>query len=117
MIVGVGIDVVDVQRLVEALHRSPRLRERLFVADERSMPETSLAARFATKEALAKALGAPAGMHWHDAVVRRVAGAQPVIEVTGTVAARAAELGITRFHVSISHDAGIAAAVVVAERD
>lgn len=117
MIVGVGIDVVDVQRLVAALHRSPRLRERLFVPDERSMPETSLAARFATKEALAKALGAPMGLHWHDAVVRRVAGTQPVIEVTGTVAARAAELGITRFHVSISHDAGIAAAVVVAERD
>ena len=117
MIVGVGIDVVDVQRLVAALHRSPRLRERLFVPDERSMPETSLAARFATKEALAKALGAPMGLHWHDAVVRRVAGTQPVIEVKGTVAARAAELGITRFHVSISHDAGIAAAVVVAERD
>ena len=117
MLVGVGIDVVDVQRLVAALHRSPRLRERLFVPDERSMPETSLAARFATKEALAKALGAPMGLHWHDAVVRRVAGTQPVIEVKGTVAARAAELGITRFHVSISHDAGIAAAVVVAERD
>ena len=90
MIVGVGIDVVDVQRLVAALHRSPRLRERLFVPDERSMPETSLAARFATKEALAKALGAPMGLHWHDAVVRRVAGTQPVIEVKGTVAARAA---------------------------
>lgn len=117
MIVGVGIDVVEVQRLVAALHRSPRLRERLFVPDERSMPDMSLAARFAAKEALAKALGAPVGLQWHDAVVRRVVGAQPVIEVRGTVAARAAELGVTRFHVSISHDAGIAAAVVVAERD
>ena len=51
------------------------------------MPETSLAARFAAKEAIAKALGAPAGMSWQDATVRRIAGAQPVVEVVGTVAA------------------------------
>ena len=58
MIVGVGIDVVDVQRLVEALHRSPRLKERLFVADERSMPETSLAAIFAGGTHIVEALSA-----------------------------------------------------------
>ena len=81
------------------------------------MPETSLAARFAAKEAIAKALGAPAGMSWQDATVRRVAGAQPVVEVVGTVAAAAALAGVDRFHLSISHDAGIASAVVVAERD
>ncbi|WP_029290560.1 holo-ACP synthase [Cellulomonas sp. HZM] len=117
MIVGVGIDVVDVARFVDTLHRVPALRERLFTPDEREMPETSLAARFAAKEAIAKALGAPPGMSWQDATVRRVAGAQPVVEVTGTVAARADELGVARFHLSISHDAGIASAVVVAERD
>ena len=117
MIVGVGIDVVDVARFVATLHRVPALRDRLFTPDEREMPETSLAARFAAKEAIAKALGAPPGMSWQDATVRRVAGAQPVVEVTGTVAARAAELGVTRFHLSISHDAGIASAMVVAERD
>ncbi|KQR16938.1 holo-ACP synthase [Cellulomonas sp. Leaf334] len=117
MIVGVGIDVVDVARFVDTLHRVPALRTRLFTPEEQEMPETSLAARFAAKEAIAKALGAPAGMSWQDATVRRVAGAQPVVEVSGTVAAAAAAAGVDRFHLSISHDAGIASAVVVAERD
>jgi holo-[acyl-carrier protein] synthase len=117
VIVGVGIDVVDVARFVDTLHRVPGLRARLFTPEEREMPETSLAARFAAKEAIAKALGAPAGMSWQDATVRRVAGAQPVVEVVGTVAAAAAAAGVDRFHLSISHDAGIASAVVIAERD
>ena len=117
MIAGVGIDVVDVARFVATLERVPALRERLFTPDERELPAASLAARFAAKEAIAKALGAPPGMSWQDATVRRVAGTQPVVEVTGTVLARATELGIARFHLSISHDAGIASAVVVAERD
>ena len=117
MIVGIGIDVVDVARFVATIHRVPALRTRLFTPEEREMPETSLAARFAAKEAIAKALGAPPGMSWQDATVRRVAGAQPVVEVVGTVAARAAELGVTRFHLSISHDAGIASAMAIAERD
>ncbi len=116
MIVGVGIDVVDVARFLATLERAPRLRERLFTPDERDLPDASLAARFAAKEAIAKALGAPPGMSWQDATVRRVAGAQPVVEVTRTVLARATELGVTRFHLSISHDAGIASAMVVAER-
>lgn len=117
MIVGVGIDVVDVARFVDTLHRVPALRTRLFTPEEREMPETSLAARFAAKEAIAKALGAPAGMSWQDATVRRISGAQPVVEVVGTVAAAAAAAGVDRFHLSISHDAGIASAVVIAERD
>ncbi len=117
MIAGVGIDVVDVARFVATLERVPALRERLFTPDERELPAASLAARFAAKEAIAKALGAPPGMSWQDATVRRVAGTQPVVEVTGTVLARATELGIARFHLSISHDAGIASAMVVAERD
>ncbi|GAA3805241.1 holo-ACP synthase [Cellulomonas soli] len=117
MIVGVGIDVVDVARFVATLQRAPGLRVRLFTPEERAMPDTSLAARFAAKEAIAKALGAPAGMSWQDATVRRVVGAQPVVEVTGTVQAVADSLGVSRFHLSISHDAGIASAVVVAERD
>jgi holo-[acyl-carrier protein] synthase len=117
VIVGVGIDVVDVARFVATLHRVPALRTKLFTPEEREMPETSLAARFAAKEAIAKALGAPPGMSWQDATVRRIAGAQPVVEVVGTVAAAAAAAGVDRFHLSISHDAGIASAVVVAERD
>lgn len=116
MIIGVGIDVVDVTRFLAALDRAPRLRERLFTEAERDLPPASLAARFAAKEAAAKALGAPAGMRWTDAEVPRVLGAQPVMTLRGTVAARAAELGITDLHLSISHDGGIASAVVVAER-
>lgn len=117
MIVGVGIDVVDVARFMATLHRVPALRDRLFTPDERDLADASLAARFAAKEAIAKSLGAPAGLSWQDATVRRVVGAQPVVEVTGTVLARATELGVARFHLSISHDAGIASAMVVAERD
>lgn len=117
MIVGVGIDVVDVARFIATVDRVPALRLRLFTPEERELPDNSLAARFAAKEAVAKALGAPAGLRWQDATVRRVTGQQPVVEVTGTVAARAAELGVRRFHLSLSHDAGIASAVVVAEGD
>jgi holo-[acyl-carrier protein] synthase len=115
MIVSVGIDVCDVERFVAELERVPRLRDKIFTAEERDLPDASLAARFAAKEAIAKALGAPAGMRWHDCTVHRVDGGAPVVELRGTVAARAAELGITRWHLSISHDAGIASAMVVAE--
>ena len=117
MLVGVGIDVVDVARFLATIERVPALRARLFTPAERHLPPASLAARFAAKEAIAKSLGAPAGMSWQDATIRRVAGAQPEVEVTGSVAAVAAALGVARFHLSISHDAGIASAVVVAERD
>lgn len=117
MIVGVGIDVVDVARFLATVERVPALRRRLFTPEERELPPASLAARFAAKEAVAKSLGAPAGMSWQDATVRRVLGEQPVVEVTGTVAAAAERLGVTRFHLSLSHDAGIASAMVVAESD
>ena len=117
MIVGVGIDVVDVARFLATLDRAPGLRERLFTPEERELAPASLAARFAAKEALAKALGAPAGMSWQDATVRRTPGEPPELAVRGSVAARAAQLGVDRFHLSLSHDAGIASAFVVAERD
>ncbi len=115
MIVGLGIDVVDVARFLATLDRVPALRARLFTPAERDLPGASLAARFAAKEALAKALGAPSGLSWQDVTVPRVAGAPPVLQVSGRVAARAAALGATRLHLSLSHDAGIASAVVVAE--
>ena len=72
-------------------------------------------ARFAAKEALAKALGAPGDLHWHDAEVTVGEHGRPHLEVRGTVAGRAAQLGVTSWHVSLSHDGGIASAVVVAE--
>ncbi|HEY6743948.1 MAG TPA: holo-ACP synthase [Lapillicoccus sp.] len=115
MIVGVGIDVVDVDRFGQALERTPKLRERLFTESERSLGLASLAARFAAKEALAKSLGAPVGMRWLDATVVQDGKGQPSLQVSGTVAARAEGLGVASFHLSLSHDAGIASAVVIAE--
>ena len=115
MIVGVGIDVVDVERFRRQLERTPRLRERLFTPAERELRPASLAARFAAKEALAKALGAPMGLRWTDATVHRDADGRPSLQVSGTVGRRARELGVAAFHLSMSHDAGIASAVVVAE--
>ena len=115
MIVGVGIDVVDVERFGQTLERTPGLLVRLFTDEERSLPLNSLAARFAAKEALAKALGAPVGLRWHDATVRRGEDGRPHLQVSGTVESRAEALGVHAMHISLSHDAGIASAVVIAE--
>ena len=75
----------------------------------------SQAARFAAKEALAKALGSPGGMSWLDAEVVRSEAGEPSFVVTGTIAERLAELGVTRIHLSVSHDGGFATATVVCE--
>ncbi|WP_063736870.1 holo-ACP synthase [Streptomyces sp. RTd22] len=121
MIVGVGIDVAEIDRFAAALDRTPGMASRLFVPAELHLPSgerrgiASLAARFAAKEAVAKALGAPGGLRWTDAEVRTEPGGRPSLSVRGTVAARAAELGVRSWHVSLSHDAGVASAVVIAE--
>ncbi|MER5492850.1 holo-ACP synthase [Streptomyces sp. LE64] len=121
MIIGVGIDVAEIERFAAALERTPHLAERLFVPAELCLPDgerrgvASLAARFAAKEALAKALGAPPGLIWTDAEVWVEENGQPRLRVRGTVAARAEALGVRSWHVSLSHDAGVASAVVVAE--
>ena len=121
MIVGVGIDVAGIDRFADALERTPGLLDRLFVPAELRLPDgerrgaASLAARFAAKEALAKALGAPGGLRWTDAEVVTADDGRPSLRVRGTVAARAAELGVRHWHLSLSHDAGVASAVVIAE--
>jgi holo-[acyl-carrier protein] synthase len=115
MIVGVGIDVVDISRFAESLGRTPELRDRLFTPGEIGLGIASLAARFAAKEAIAKALGAPGTMHWHDAEVVSEESGRPVMTMRGTVLARANDLGVTSCHLSLSHDAGIASALVVLE--
>ncbi|HSK61093.1 MAG TPA: holo-ACP synthase [Actinomycetospora sp.] len=112
---GVGIDVVDVSRFGVTLDRTPTLRERLFTPAERERHLASLAARFAAKEALAKALGAPSGLHWQDAEVVTGRDGRPWFEVRGTVAHRCRDLGVVEVHLSMSHDAGIASAMVVLE--
>jgi holo-[acyl-carrier protein] synthase len=121
MIIGIGIDVASIDRFAAALTRTPTLAARLFTPAELLLPDgeprgaASLAARFAAKEALAKALGAPAGLLWTDAEVRTEPSGRPVLEMRGTVAACAAELGVRTWHLSLSHDAGVASAMVIAE--
>jgi holo-[acyl-carrier protein] synthase len=115
VIVGIGVDVVDLARFALSLERTPHLGDRLFTADERAAAPESMAAAFAAKEAVAKALGAPGGLDWHDVEVRHDDAGKPALLVTGTVAAAAASLGIVNWHVSLSHDGGSAVAMVIAE--
>lgn len=114
MIIGLGIDVTQVSRFTQAAARD-RLLERIFTAAERDSSMQRMAGRFAAKEALAKALGAPSGLVWTDVEVRKDEAGKPYFACAGTVAQRVAELGIGQLHLSITHDAGIAAAVVVCE--
>ena len=114
-VIGVGIDVCDIERFGVSLARTPGLRERLFTPDEATRPLAARAARFAAKEALAKALGAPVGMSWHDAEIVSESTGRPRFEVRGTVAAQVEASGVTSVHVSLSHDAGVASAVVILE--
>ena len=115
MIIGVGTDVVEIARLEQALERTPSLRDRLFTPSEGTLPVESLAARFAAKEALAKALGAPGDLSWQDAEVVSDVSGWPSLELRGSVAARAEQLGVERAHLSLSHDGGVAIAFVVLE--
>jgi holo-[acyl-carrier protein] synthase len=115
VILGIGVDVADIRRLEAALTRTPQLAARLFAESEQELPIRSLAGCFAAKEAVAKSLGAPAGLRWTDAIVHRDFRGRPLLETRGTVAAVAASLGVTAWHVSISHDAGICVAMVIAE--
>ena len=112
MISGVGIDVVDIDRFTLSLERTPGLRDRLFVENERELSHSSLAARFAAKEALAKALGVPRGLQWHDAVVRNEDSGRPYFDVSGSVAKA---INGRTIHLSLSHDGGIASAMVILE--
>lgn len=116
-IAGIGIDVVDLARFERAVSRTPGLEARLFAESERGLPLRSLAGRFAAKEALMKALGETTGVRWHDMEVIADADGNPSMALHGAAAAIAERRGITALHLSMSHDAGIAIAQVIAERD
>ena len=113
MIEGIGIDVVDIARFQESLDRTPALRERIFTEREALLKVSSLAARFAAKEALVKALDARDLFSWHDAEVINQESGKPAFIFTGALAARVAG---RKVHLTLSHDAGIASAMVVIER-
>jgi len=114
MIDGVGIDVVDIARFSEALERTSGLKERLFTVAEQSKSIPSLAARFAAKEALAKALNAGKGLPWHDAEVINLESGKPAFLFRGEIADLVDGASV---HLSLSHDAGIASAFVIVERE
>lgn len=123
MIVGIGVDVVSIGRFAGMMERRPTIVDRLFtpaeslLSDGRLRGPASLAARFAAKEAIAKALGAPPGLAWHDCEVVSDASGRPWPRMRGTVAAASEALGIARWHLSLSHDGDNAIAQVIAESD
>lgn len=112
-IVGHGIDVVDISRFDASLERTPGLRDRLFAVNERELPVESLAARFAAKEALVKALGGGDGLSWTDIEIPRGEG-RPRFVFSGKSARHIDTLGV-EIHLSLSHDGGLATASVIAE--
>jgi holo-[acyl-carrier protein] synthase len=124
VILGLGIDVVDIARIQRILDgppgRAERFLARCFTPAERAYCDAGRdraarhAARFAAKEAASKALGVPAGIGWHDVEVVRGEGT-PRLELRGVAAERARALGVVRSMVSLTHDGGVAAAVVALE--
>lgn len=121
MVVGLGIDVASVERLKRSLDRfGDRLWERILTEGERGDlaqrgvgRAVALAGRFAAKEAFSKALGAPNDVWWHDVEVRRGVRGAPELRWSGPATAHMERLKVARALVSITHDAGVAAAVVV----
>jgi holo-[acyl-carrier protein] synthase len=124
MVVGLGIDVASVERIRVALSRfGDRFWQRILTENERADLATrpdralALAGRFAAKEAAAKALGGQADVWWHDVEIRPDSRGAPGLEFLGPGRAHAERLGVRRILVSISHDAGVAAAVVVLDSE
>jgi holo-[acyl-carrier protein] synthase len=121
MIVGLGIDVCSIERMRRALERhGDRFFTRICTEAERGdLTEldtaTALAGRFAVKEAFAKALDGARGVGWHEVEVRRAPSGRPVLELKGNAMAMVQRFGADAWHVSITHDAGVAVAVVILE--
>ena len=124
MIVGFGLDVVEIARIERQLAASTaeRFLARVFTERERAFCDrfqdraARYAARFAAKEAASKALGVPDGIGFQHVEVLREGGA-PALAFAGAAALRAAELGVVRVHLTLSHDAGVAVAGVVLEAE
>lgn len=122
MIIGIGVDVVAVERIRGLLDRhGERFLKRIFTQIERdysgafsdSLPH--LAARFAAKEATYKAIPNPGPIRWREIEVRNDPTGKPHLHLSGETLERAKECGVTSFHISLAHDAGVAIAQVVLE--
>ncbi len=122
MIVGLGMDVCSIERMRRALERhGDRFFSRICSENERADlmgrdQATALSGRFAVKEAFAKALDGAPGVGWHEVEVRRGTSGRPRLELKGNALAAVEKVGADKWHVTITHDAGIAAAVVILER-
>ena len=114
MIEGIGIDVVVVERFKTSLDRTPGLLARLFTLAEQTKPINSLAARFAAKEALAKALNVGKALSWQEAEVINFESGKPAFLFRGEVADI---IDGANVQLSLSHDGQIATAMVIVERD
>lgn len=117
MIKGIGVDIVDLARFTRQVERTPRLIPRLFAESERGLPVHSLAARFAAKEALIKALGGSTGVTWQDMEIVPDAQGNPEFALHGGALTALAARGVTSVHLTMTHDAGVACAFVVIEGD
>jgi holo-[acyl-carrier protein] synthase len=124
LIVGVGIDLVRIARVRQAIERwQERFLERVFTPGEiayargRRDPAEHLAARFAAKEAALKALGTglAMGVRWRELEVQRVRGQRPRLALSGRTAELGAARGVQTLHLSITHDGEYAMAQVLAE--
>lgn len=120
--IGIGVDIVDIERFRTSLTRTPTMRQRLFTPAEldyvapKADPVPSLAARFAAREAVMKALGLGLGAFgFHDVWVERADTGVPSLAFAGRAAHLAHLAGVTRWHLSISHSRSSAIAMVVAE--
>jgi holo-[acyl-carrier protein] synthase len=124
MIRGIGTDIIEVDRIDRLLREhGEQFLSRCFTEEEkeyalsRKHAAQHLAARFAVKESVMKALGTGwgRGVRWRDIAVRRRPGEAPRVELSGGAARHARKLGIDRVHVSMAHLRGEALAFVVAE--
>jgi len=125
MIVGIGMDLIEVDRIRDVYQRhGERFVRRVLTEAERTYvlrykdPAERLAGRWAAKEAAFKALGTGLGegMRWQDVEIRRASTGKPELALHGGALARARELGATVFHVTITHGNGLAVAQVILER-
>ena len=125
MILGLGMDLVEIGRIARILDGPPRLAERflarVFTPAERAACDgrrdraAAYAARFAAKEAGYKALSVVPGATWQDFEVTRPGGAAPQLALRGGAGAAAEVRGVSRVHLTLTHDGGVAAATVVLE--
>jgi holo-[acyl-carrier protein] synthase len=122
-IVGLGVDICEIERMERALARHPTMRRRVFTPDEidycdsKARPAESFAGRFAAREATIKALGGYRGRGWQDISVTRHPSGAPSIELNGNAKARADALAVSRILITFTHEKANAVAFAIAVRD